>query len=183
MLNVIYLHYCFIAVYFLLEICLSSFFLFVLFRIKRFYFSLPLIYCIELNNNLSVRFDWMSLIFARAVIFIAIVISIFRFYYFRLDNFKAITFLSLKMLFVFRILLVILFRDLFFIMLGWDGLGFVSFMLILFYQRHISIYSAIFTILINRLGDAFYLLRLSNYKVPAGVLVKMDKNGNPVFDS
>lgn len=34
-------------------------------------------------------------------------------------------------------------------------------MLILFYQRHTSIYSAIFTILINRLGDAFYLLRLS----------------------
>ena len=60
----------------------------------------------------------MSLIFARAEIFIAIVISIFRFYYFRLDNFKAITFLSLKMLFVFRILLVILFSDLFFIMLG-----------------------------------------------------------------
>ncbi len=161
MLNVIYLHYCFITIYFIIEIFLLAVLIFVLFRIQSFYLSFPLLYCIDLNNIFSVNFDWISLIFSSIVIFIASVMSIFRFYYFRADNYKTMLFLFLKFLFVLRILLVILFRDFFFIILGWDGLGFVSFLLILFYQRSSSIYSALFTILINRIGDAFYLLRLS----------------------
>jgi NADH-ubiquinone oxidoreductase chain 5 len=43
-------------------------------------------------------------------------------------------------------------------MLGWDGLGVVSFFLIMYYQSSVSLYSAVFTLLINRLGDCFFVV-------------------------
>ena len=58
------------------------------------------------------------------------------------------------------ILVVIFVPNLFFVMLGWDGLGLVSFFLIVYYQNNSSIVSGIFTILMNRLGDSFFLASL-----------------------
>jgi len=69
-------------------------------------------------------------------------------------------FLWLTVLFVTSMLLVILMPNLFFAMLGWDGLGLVSFFLIVYYQNQSSIVSGVFTLLINRLGDSFFLCRL-----------------------
>ncbi|MCA2772600.1 MAG: hypothetical protein IM483_16630, partial [Microcystis sp. M122S2] len=43
-------------------------------------------------------------------------------------------------------------------MLGWDGLGLVSFFLIVYYQNQSSINSGLFTLLMNRLGDCFFLV-------------------------
>jgi NADH-ubiquinone oxidoreductase chain 5 len=45
-------------------------------------------------------------------------------------------------------------------MLGWDGLGLVSFFLIVYYQNQSSITSGIFTVLMNRLGDRFFLVTI-----------------------
>lgn len=47
-----------------------------------------------------------------------------------------------------------------FAMLGWDGLGLVSFFLIVYYQNQSSIVSGVFTLLINRVGDRFFLASL-----------------------
>ena len=58
------------------------------------------------------------------------------------------------------ILVVIFVPNLFFVMLGWDGLGLVSFFLIVYYQNNSSIVSGIFTVLMNRLGDSFFLASL-----------------------
>lgn len=57
-------------------------------------------------------------------------------------------------------LLVINISNLVFLILGWDGLGLVSFFLIVYYQNQSSITSGIFTLLINRIGDAFFLGRI-----------------------
>ena len=61
------------------------------------------------------------------------------------------------MLFVASILIVILFSNLFFVMLGWDGLGLISFFLIVYYQNSSSVVSGLFTLLINRIGDCLFL--------------------------
>lgn len=45
-------------------------------------------------------------------------------------------------------------------MLGWDGLGLVSFFLIVFYQNQSSITSGLFTLIINRIGDCFFLITI-----------------------
>lgn len=60
-------------------------------------------------------------------------------------------------------LLVVFMSNLFFLMLGWDGLGLVSFFLIVYYQNQSSITSGLFTLLINRLGDCFFLLTIGIY--------------------
>lgn len=46
-------------------------------------------------------------------------------------------------------------------MLGWDGLGLVSFFLILYYQNPSSVSRGCFTLMINRLGDCFFLITLA----------------------
>lgn len=45
-------------------------------------------------------------------------------------------------------------------MLGWDGLGLVSFFLIVYYQNQSSITSGLFTLLMNRVGDRFFLVTI-----------------------
>ena len=47
-----------------------------------------------------------------------------------------------------------------FILLGWDFLGIVSFLLVIFYQNHASVGAGMLTILVNRLGDVFLLLAI-----------------------
>ena len=60
-------------------------------------------------------------------------------------------------------LLVVTMSNLFFIILGWDGLGLVSFFLIVYYQNASSVYSGLFTLLINRIGDCFFLVTIAMF--------------------
>ena len=46
------------------------------------------------------------------------------------------------------------------ILLGWDGLGIVSFCLVVFYQNKKSYRSGLITVLLNRLGDLFIILSI-----------------------
>lgn len=69
-------------------------------------------------------------------------------------------FLWLTVLFIVSMLLVVTMSNFFFLMLGWDGLGLVSFFLIVYYQNQSSITSGLFTLLINRIGDCFFLVSI-----------------------
>lgn len=104
-------------------------------------------------------FDWISLSFIRVVLLISTIIIVYSFNYMAPYS-KSIYFLWLTVMFVVSMLLVIRMSNLFFTMLGWDGLGLISFFLIVYYQNQSSIVSGIFTLLINRLGDGFYLFSL-----------------------
>jgi NADH-ubiquinone oxidoreductase chain 5 len=46
------------------------------------------------------------------------------------------------------------------LLIGWDGLGLVSFLLVIHYQTPNALGAGIITILSNRVGDAFLLLRI-----------------------
>jgi NADH-ubiquinone oxidoreductase chain 5 len=41
---------------------------------------------------------------------------------------------------------------------GWDGLGVVSFLLIVFYINYESVNNGLFTLFQNRVGDLFFVL-------------------------
>ena len=116
------------------------------------------------NFPLRVRifFDTFSCWFLRVVLLISSVIIVYSFFYMSPYS-KANYFLVLTLFFIISMALVICFSSLFFIMLGWDGLGLVSFFLIVYYQNSSSIFSGTFTLLINRVGDAFFLCSITLY--------------------
>jgi len=70
-------------------------------------------------------------------------------------------FIILVFLFVVSILLLIISPNIISILLGWDGLGLVSYCLVIYYQNVKSANAGILTILSNRVGDVAILLRIA----------------------
>jgi len=70
-------------------------------------------------------------------------------------------FLILLSSFILRIVLLIFFSDPLLILLGWDGLGLTSFLLVIFYKNRKRLGSGLLTVLLNRLGDCFFLVWLA----------------------
>jgi NADH-ubiquinone oxidoreductase chain 5 len=70
-------------------------------------------------------------------------------------------FIILVLLFVFSIIIIILRPNLIRILLGWDGLGLVSYCLVIYYQNVKSYNAGILTALSNRLGDVALLISIA----------------------
>jgi NADH-ubiquinone oxidoreductase chain 5 len=70
-------------------------------------------------------------------------------------------FIWLVYLFVLSIVLLIIRPNIIRILLGWDGLGLVSYCLVIYYQNMKSANAGILTILSNRVGDVAILLCIS----------------------
>lgn len=66
-------------------------------------------------------------------------------------------FIFLLLAFVTSIGLLIFSPNLVRLLLGWDGLGLVSYCLVIFYQNYKSLNAGILTVLSNRVGDVFIL--------------------------
>ena len=62
--------------------------------------------------------------------------------------------------FVFRILWLVLRNRFYWIILGWDGLGIVSFLLVVYYLNNESVRNGLFTVFQNRVGDIFFVFFL-----------------------
>lgn len=67
-------------------------------------------------------------------------------------------FMLLYLRFVIRIVWLIGNRSFYWIIFGWDGLGVVSFLLIVLYINVESIANGLFTMFQNRIGDLFFVL-------------------------
>ena len=66
----------------------------------------------------------------------------------------------LVVFFIMSIIFLIFIPNLVSILVGWDGLGLISFCLIIYYQNFKSLVSGVLTVLINRIGDVIILLRI-----------------------
>lgn len=111
----------------------------------------------RINIEILLFFDWIRMLFVRIVIFISSIVLAYRIEYI-MGNFFLIRYYYLVLLFVFSIILIILRPNIIRIIFGWDGLGLVSFCLVVFYQNYISYNSGILTVLINRFGDVIILI-------------------------
>lgn len=69
-------------------------------------------------------------------------------------------FIKLVNLFILSIILIIIRPNVISILFGWDGLGLISYCLVIFYQNYISYNSGIVTVLCNRVGDIGLLIAI-----------------------
>lgn len=103
--------------------------------------------------------DIISAIFVISVRVIRIAVLKFRQSYMSNDKYF-IRFHLLIILFVSSMYLLILSPNLVRILLGWDGLGLTSYLLVIYYSSPKSFNSGIITALSNRIGDILILIRI-----------------------
>nr|URX53027.1 NADH dehydrogenase subunit 5 [Glyptotermes sp. 9 AB-2022a]URX53040.1 NADH dehydrogenase subunit 5 [Glyptotermes sp. 9 AB-2022a] len=150
---------CFIS---FLSLILSGVFLFLL----GFYFVLnDLVYFIEwdiitLNTSsvvMTFLFDWMSLMFMGFVFFISALVILYSEDYMHGDL-NINRFILLVLMFVLSMMFLIISPNMISILLGWDGLGLVSYCLVIYYQNVKSYNAGMLTVLSNRIGDVGLLM-------------------------
>lgn len=104
--------------------------------------------------------DPYGLIFSSTVLFISANVILFATSYIREDLFLK-RFIYLVLLFVLSINFLIFIPHLIALLIGWDGLGLVSFLLVIYYQNPKSLAAGIITALTNRVGDVFILISIA----------------------
>uniref|UniRef100_UPI0030DF60D3 NADH dehydrogenase subunit 5 n=1 Tax=Echinolaelaps fukienensis TaxID=2902762 RepID=UPI0030DF60D3 len=139
-------------IFFLLSLICLKFNLF-------FMLKFPLNNIMYLNINYLILIDWISASFMFIVLFISSMVMFYSYYY-MLNDKKNIKFLILMILFVLSMNFLIISPNLLISILGWDGLGLISFCLIIFYNNENSNYCGLLTVMTNRLGDIGLLLSI-----------------------
>nr|UAV86099.1 NADH dehydrogenase subunit 5 [Philus pallescens] len=120
-------------------------------------------YLLELNSSnilMTILFDWMSLIFMSFVLFISSMVIYYSEEYMGGDL-NLSRFILLVVMFVLSMMLLIISPNLISILLGWDGLGLVSYCLVIYYQNIKSFNAGMLTALSNRVGDVALLLSIA----------------------
>nr|QOQ85753.1 NADH dehydrogenase subunit 5 [Tetraclita japonica] len=105
-------------------------------------------------------FDWVSFMFLSFVLFISGSVFYYSGEYMEGEMNKS-RFIYLLAGFVGSMGLLILSPNLISILLGWDGLGLVSYCLVIFYQNYKSLNAGTLTVLSNRVGDVLILLGIA----------------------
>lgn len=109
---------------------------------------------------LTVLLDPIGITFSCVVLFISANVLRFSSIYMAHDKFKN-RFTVLVILFIISINLLIYLPNFIVILLGWDGLGIVSFILVIYYQNPKSLAAGLITALTNRIGDVILLLSIA----------------------
>nr|YP_010121897.1 NADH dehydrogenase subunit 5 [Necrodes littoralis]QRF92665.1 NADH dehydrogenase subunit 5 [Necrodes littoralis] len=157
----------------MLSICLVYFALFLFFSLTTFFSSL---YFMVLNYSMILEFelltinsssiimtillDWMSLLFMSFVLFISSMVVFYSKEYMEGDL-NINRFIMLVSMFVLSMMLLIISPNLISILLGWDGLGLVSYCLVIYYQNVKSFNAGMLTALTNRIGDVALLMSIA----------------------
>nr|QKY63904.1 NADH dehydrogenase subunit 5 [Triatoma rubida] len=110
--------------------------------------------------TMTFLFDWMSLIFVGCVFIISSMVIYYSESYMGSDLDK-IRFYFLVILFVLSMMMMIVSPNLMSILIGWDGLGLVSYCLVIYFQNYKSYAAGMLTILTNRVGDVAILLSIA----------------------
>lgn len=109
--------------------------------------------------TLTIVADPIGIIFSSVVLFISANVLRFSTIYIKEEKFKS-RFTILVLLFILSINLLIFIPHFIILLLGWDGLGITSFILVIYYQNSKSLAAGIITALTNRIGDVLLLVSI-----------------------
>nr|QLY89883.1 NADH dehydrogenase subunit 5 [Limnius volckmari]UJG45261.1 NADH dehydrogenase subunit 5 [Leuctra hippopus] len=156
-----------------LSVCLLSFLVLMVLSLSAIvtgfiFIMYDLVYFIEwevlsLNSGnivMTFLFDWMSLIFMGFVLFISSLVIFYSDEYMAGDL-SINRFIILVLMFVLSMMFLIISPNLISILLGWDGLGLVSYLLVIYYQNVKSFNAGMLTALSNRIGDVALLMAIA----------------------
>nr|YP_010265777.1 NADH dehydrogenase subunit 5 [Coquillettidia nigricans]UIS24531.1 NADH dehydrogenase subunit 5 [Coquillettidia nigricans] len=153
--------------------CKNSFMFLFLLSMFLFFIGLKfmledLVYFIEWEivslNSISIvmtfLFDWMSLTFMSFVLLISSLVIFYSNQYME-EDININRFILLVLMFVLSMMFLIISPNLISILLGWDGLGLVSYCLVIYFQNVKSYNAGMLTALSNRIGDVALLLAIA----------------------
>nr|YP_009351554.1 NADH dehydrogenase subunit 5 [Odontotermes longignathus]AQP29867.1 NADH dehydrogenase subunit 5 [Odontotermes longignathus] len=115
---------------------------------------------VTLNSGsvvMTFLFDWMSLLFMGFVFIISSLVILYSDDY-MFGDLNIFRFISLVLMFVVSMMFLIVSPNIISILLGWDGLGLVSYLLVIYYQNVSSYGAGMLTVLSNRIGDVALLM-------------------------
>nr|YP_010564338.1 NADH dehydrogenase subunit 5 [Mythimna turca]UYX62361.1 NADH dehydrogenase subunit 5 [Mythimna turca] len=150
---------CFISFIFLFLMSMINFFFTIYFIMNNMIILLEweIISFSSMSIIMSILLDWMSLLFMMFVFLISSVVIYYSKSYMS-SELNLMRFIILVLLFVFSMMLLIISPNIISILLGWDGLGLVSYCLVIYYQNLKSYNAGMLTALSNRIGDVFILV-------------------------
>nr|AWV83257.1 NADH dehydrogenase subunit 5 [Hyalessa maculaticollis] len=112
------------------------------------------------NIYMTIIFDFMSTLFLSTVMFISSIVILYSGTY--MQNDKNINrFIYIVMMFVMSMMMLIISPNMISLILGWDGLGLVSYCLVIFYQNLSSNNAGMLTAIMNRIGDVGILMTIA----------------------
>ena len=109
---------------------------------------------------ITILLDWISIIFISYVLLISSLVIFYSKEYIAHD-YNINRFILLVLMFVLSIILLIISPNLVRILLGWDGLGLVSYCLVIYFQNVKSYNAGMLTALSNRIGDVAFLMSIA----------------------
>nr|YP_009441832.1 NADH dehydrogenase subunit 5 [Xylosandrus germanus]AOY39585.1 NADH dehydrogenase subunit 5 [Xylosandrus germanus] len=139
--------------FFLLSMVFSFLDLYLFFEFNCLVFS-------HISFDVVIYIDWMTCIFMSFVLYISSLIFNYSKEYMSGDVFLK-RFIFLMVMFVFSMMMMILSMNMVAILVGWDGLGLVSYALVIYYQSSKSFNAGMLTALSNRIGDAAILMSIA----------------------
>nr|YP_010627103.1 NADH dehydrogenase subunit 5 [Dierna strigata]WBK26794.1 NADH dehydrogenase subunit 5 [Dierna strigata] len=153
---------CFISFFFLMMMSLLNFIMMIYFIMNDMVIFLEweIISFNSMNIIMSILLDWMSLLFMMFVFLISSVVIYYSKSYMS-SELNLSRFIILVLLFVISMMMLIISPNIISILLGWDGLGLISYLLVIYYQNLKSYNAGMLTALSNRIGDVFILLIIS----------------------
>nr|UPL66057.1 NADH dehydrogenase subunit 5 [Cyrtorhinus sp.] len=114
----------------------------------------------SISLNMTLIFDYMSMTFMGLVMLISSMVIFYSDSY-MYDDIHKYRFLILVFLFIMSMMMMIVSPNLVSMLLGWDGLGLVSYCLVIFFQNVNSYNAGMLTIITNRIGDVSILICIS----------------------
>nr|AST23796.1 NADH dehydrogenase subunit 5 [Lymantria dispar asiatica] len=153
---------CFVFFFFLFMMSMMSFFFFMIMVENNsvLFLEWEIISLNSVNIVLSILLDWMSLLFMMFVFLISSVVIYYSKSYMS-SELNLSRFIILVLLFVISMMFLIISPNIISILLGWDGLGLVSYLLVIYYQNLKSYNAGMLTALSNRIGDVLILMVIS----------------------
>nr|DBA43488.1 TPA_asm: ND5 [Bombus cullumanus] len=131
--------------------------------VNKFYIYEWMIYSFNsVKMNFILMISFKLLMFTFLVMLISSMILLYSLSYMDLSNkYNVYRFYYLMLLFLMSMIFLILSPNMLTLLLGWDGLGLISYCLIIYYQKKLAFNSGMMTVILNRLGDSSLLMIIS----------------------